>query len=166
MAEETSRTRTVSWEDPSLGAKGGSQLSGLEYLSSITEGKFPAPPVGVLLGFTILEISPGRAVFGMEPAEYHYNPIGSVHGGVLSTLLDSALGCSIHSTLPPGKGYTTLELHVNFIRPVTVKTGFIKCEGKIIHVGGQVATAEAKIVDEAGKLYAHATTTCLIFQHR
>jgi uncharacterized protein (TIGR00369 family) len=103
-------------------------------------------------------------VFAVEPAEYHYNPIGLVHGGLACTLLDSAMGCAVHTTLPAGTGYTTLELKVNLIRPLTRETGRVLCEGTIIHVGGRTATAEARITDAAGALYAHATTTCMIFR--
>lgn len=112
----------------------------------------------------MIEIGPGKAVFTFLPAEYHYNPIGSVHGGIASTLLDSALGCAVHTTLPAGAAYTTLELHVNFLRPLTRETGLIRCEGEIIHSGRTVATAQARLVDAAGKLYGHATTTCMIFR--
>lgn len=103
-------------------------------------------------------------MFACEPAEYHYNPIGTVHGGLASTLLDSAMGCAVHSTLPAGAGYTTLELKVNMLRPIAVSTGRLLCEGRTVHVGGRVATAEGRLTDEAGKLYAHATTTCMLFR--
>ena len=107
---------------------------------------------------------PIPAVFAVEPAEYHYNPIGVVHGGVAATLLDSAMGCAVHSALPAGAGYTSLEIKVNFVRPLTAETGRVRCEAKLIHLGGRTATAEGRVVDEAGKLYAHGTTTCLIFR--
>ena len=115
------------------------------------------------MNFRISELSEGRAVFVVEPAEYHYNPIGVVHGGVAATLLDSAMGCAVHSTLPAGATYTTLEIKVNYIRPMTADTGQVRCEANTIHLGGRTATAEGKIVDEKGKLYAHGTTTCIIF---
>jgi uncharacterized protein (TIGR00369 family) len=110
------------------------------------------------------EVSEGRVVFAIEPAEYHYNPLGTVHGGVTAILLDSALGCAIQSMLPAETGYTTIELKVNYLRPLTVKTGTVYCEGKIIHVGGRIATAEGRLTDETGKLYAHGTTTCIILR--
>lgn len=116
------------------------------------------------MNFRISELSEGRAVFTVEPAEYHYNPLGVVHGGVTATLLDSAMGCAVHSTLPAGAGYTTLEIKVNYIRPMFAETGLVRCESKVIHVGGRTAIAEGKIVDEKGKLYAHGTTTCIIFR--
>jgi uncharacterized protein (TIGR00369 family) len=158
------RTRTITWEDPRGAAEAGRNLSGLEYLQKIVEGSLPRPPIGALMNFTITELSEGRAVFTVEPAEYHYNPIGVVHGGVAATLLDSAMGCAIHSTLPAGAGYTTLEIKVNFVRPMTTSTGLVRCEGRVIYVGGRTATADGQITDESGKLYAHATTTCIIFR--
>lgn len=158
------RTRTVTWEDPRALAKSAAGLSGMEYLQKIISGEFPPPPIGVLMNFRIAEISEGHAVFTVEPAEYHYNPIGVVHGGVAATLLDSALGCAIHSTLPAGASYTTLEIKVNFIRAMTSETGLVRCEANAIHLGGRTATAEGKIIDEQGKLYAHGTTTCIIFR--
>lgn len=115
------------------------------------------------MNFRISELSEGRAVFVVEPAEYHYNPIGVVHGGVAATLLDSAMGCAVHSTLPVGASYTTLEIKVNYIRPMTADTGLVRCEATIIHLGVRTATAEGKVVDQKGKLYAHGTTTCIIF---
>ena len=158
------RTRTVSWQDPRALAEAGKGLSGLEYLRKIVAGELPPPPIGVLMDFRVIEVEKGRAVFGVTPAEYHYNPIGVVHGGVAATLLDSALGCAVHSTLPAGAGYTTLEIKVNYIRPLTVETGPVRCEAKVIHLGVRTATAEGRIEDERGKLYAHGTTTCIIFR--
>ena len=162
MSEQ--RTRTVTWEDPRALAKAADGLSGLEYLRKIVSGELPPPPIGVLMNFRISELSEGHAVFTVEPAEYHYNPIGVVHGGVAATLLDSAMGCAVHSTLPAGAGYTTLEIKVNFIRALSAETGVVRCEANIIHVGGRTATAEGKVLDERGRLYAHGTTTCLIFR--
>jgi uncharacterized protein (TIGR00369 family) len=158
------RTRTVSWEDPRALAEAGRGLSGLEYLRKIAAGELPRPPIGELMNFGLAELGEGRAVFTVEPAEYHYNPIGVVHGGLAATLLDSAMGCAVHTTLPAGAGYTTLELKVNFIRPMTAETGAVRCEAEAVHVGGRTAVAEGRIVDAAGKLYAHATTTCMIFR--
>ena len=154
----------MSWEDPRALAEAGRGLSGLEYLRKIAAGELPRPPMGELLDFGLAELGEGRAVFTVEPAEYHYNPIGVVHGGLAATLLDSAMGCAVHSTLPAGAGYTTLEIKVNFIRPMTAGTGPVRCEAEAVHVGGRTATASGRIVDAAGKLYAHATTTCMIFR--
>jgi uncharacterized protein (TIGR00369 family) len=159
-----SRTRTISWEDPHALANAGAGLSGIEYLRKIVAGELPPPPIGVLMNFRIGEVSEGHAVFIVTPEEYHYNPIGVVHGGVAATLLDSAMGCAVHSTLPAGARYTTLEIKVNYIRPMLAETGEVRCEANIIHVGARTATAEGKIVDQRGKLYAHATTTCIIFR--
>jgi len=158
------RTRTISWEDPRAMALAGRELSGLEYLQKIVAGELPRPPIGALMNFQIAELSEGRAVFTVEPAEYHYNPIGVVHGGLAATLLDSAMGCAVHSTLPAGVGYTTLEIKVNYLRAMTSETGLVRCEAQVIHVGGRTATAEGRVIDESGKLYAHATTTCMIFR--
>jgi len=138
-------------------------MNGLETLRALAAGDLPGAPIGELLGFAPVEVEEGRVVFAAEPGPEHYNPIGSVHGGLAATLLDSAMGCAVHSTLPAGVGYTTLELKVNFTRPITSETGRILCEGTIVHRGGRVATAEGRLYAEAdGKLLAHGTTTCLI----
>jgi len=158
------RTRTVHWNDPHALAKSATGLTGLEYLRKIVSGELPPPPIGLLMDFRIAEISEGRAVFLVTPAEFHYNPIGVVHGGVAATLLDSAMGCAVHSTLPAGAAYTTLEIKVNYIKAISVATGEVRCEANTIYVGGRTATAQGKIVDAGGKLYAHGTTTCMIFR--
>lgn len=162
MSDEI-RTRTTTWEDPMAGAALGATMSGIEYLRAMVAGKIPAPPIAVTLDFRLAEVSEGHAIFIGTPAEFHYNPIGVVHGGLVATLLDSALGCSIHSMLPAGTGYTTLELHVNFVRPLTRDTGEIRCEANVLHIGKRLGTAEAKVFDSTGKLYGHGTTTCMIF---
>jgi uncharacterized protein (TIGR00369 family) len=156
------RNRTVTWEDPLIGARAAVSMSGLDYMRAIRSGQIAPPPIALLLDMSIVEVEPGRAVFEMEPGEYQFNPIGSVHGGVLATLLDSAMGCAVHASLPVGTAYTTLELKVNFLRRVTTDTGRVRCEGKVIHLGRTVATAEARVVDGQGELLAHATTTCLV----
>ena len=150
--------------DPRVIAAQGLQLSGMEYIEAIFSGELPAPPISTLMGFRGVSAEPGRAVFEMEPGPQHYNPIGSVHGGVALTLLDSAMGCAVHTLLEAGVGYTTLEVKTNFVRPITADTGPIRCEGIVIHQGARIATAEGKLTDAAGKLLAHGTTTCLIFQ--
>jgi uncharacterized protein (TIGR00369 family) len=158
------RERTVTWEDPVASAARGARLSGIEYLNKIAAGEIPPPPMAVLLGFELDTVEEGRAVFAVTPAEFHYNPIGVVHGGLAATLLDSAMGCAVHSTLPAGAGYTTLEFKVNFARAITGDTGRVVCEATVIHRGRTVATAEGRVTAEAtGKLLAHGTTTCLIF---
>ena len=139
------------------------ETGGLEFLQRIFDGELPSPLIGETLDFVPIEAERGRVVFQGRPSKRHYNPLGSVHGGYFCTLLDSALGCAIHSTLPRGMGYTTLELKVNLIRPLNDKVGPVRAEGKTVHVGSRVGIAEATITDVDGKLYAHATTTCLIF---
>jgi uncharacterized protein (TIGR00369 family) len=158
------RTRTFTWQDPKALAAAARGLSGLEYLKKIVAGELPQPPIAALMNFGLAKLSEGSAEFTVEPAEYHYNPIGVVHGGLAATILDSAMGCAVHSVLPADTGYTTLEIKVNFVRPMTVETGKVRCEAKVIHVGRRTATAEGRILDEQGKLYAHGTTTCLILR--
>ena len=161
---QASRTRTITWEDPTEAVQTGKTISGIAYLEALQSGEFPPHPIAVLMGMWITEVSEGRVVFAAEPSESHYNPLGTVHGGVMATLLDSALGCAVQSMLPAGTSYTTLELKVNYLRPITTKTGTVYCEGKIIYVGGRVATAEGRLTDAQGKLYAHGTTTCIILR--
>lgn len=164
MSGGTGRSRTVTWKDPMIGATAAREMSGLEYLKAMSRGDVPAPPIAELMGFAPVEVEEGRVVFEVEPAEYHYNPIGTVHGGLACTLADSAMGCAVHTTLPAGAGYTTVEIKTNLLRPITVETGRLRCEGVTVHVGGRIATAEARLTDEAGRLYAHATTTCMVFR--
>jgi uncharacterized protein (TIGR00369 family) len=161
---EGGRTRVIAWEDPKEAVQTGKTISGIAYLRALQSGEFPPPPIAVLMGMWITEVSEGRVVFAAEPSEYHYNPLGTVHGGVMATLLDSALGCTVQSILPAGTSYTTLELKVNYLRPITAKTGTVYAEGKIIHIGGRIATAEGRLTDAKGKLYAHGTTTCIILR--
>ncbi len=158
------RTRTFSWQDPLASAEAARGMAGLEFLRRIAAGELPQPPIAYTLDYALLEVEPGRAVFGITPSEIHYNPIGMVHGGIACTLLDSAMGCAIHSTLPAGSGYSTLELKVNLVKAIGKDTGALRAEGKLIHAGRTTAVAEGRLVDEAGKLYAHATTTCLIMR--
>ena len=161
---QASRTRVITWEDPTAAVQKGKTISGIEYLKALQTGELPPPPIAVLMDMWITEVSEGRVVFAAEPAEYHYNPLGTVHGGFTATLLDSALGCVVQSMLPAETGYTTVELKVNYLRPITTKTGMVYCEGKIIYVGGRIATAEGRLTDAQGKLYAHGTTTCVILR--
>src|SRR3712207_4134804 len=162
--DDAGRTRTVSWEDPKALAEAARGLTGLEFLRKVVSGELPRPPISALLNFQLAELSEGRAVFTVEPAEYHYNPIGVVHGGLAATLLDSSMGCAVHSVLPAGAGYTTLEIKVNYVRAMTAETGLVRCEAQVVYVGGRTATAEGRVLDESGRLYAHATTTCIIFR--
>jgi uncharacterized protein (TIGR00369 family) len=139
-------------------------MSGLELLQGMIEGRFPAPPIMQLLGFGLVEVDHARAVFEGTPLFAHYNPLGTVHGGYAATLLDSCMGCSIHTTLPKGVGYITLEFKVSLIRSITVDTGRVRAEGKLISGGRRIATAEGRLTDAAGRLLAHATTTCLVLE--
>jgi uncharacterized protein (TIGR00369 family) len=150
-------------DDPRAVAEAGLKLAGMDYIQGIFRGELPAPPISELMGFRGVEAEPGRAVFEMTPGPQHYNPIGSVHGGIALTLLDSAMGCAVHTLLEQGVGYTTLEVKTNFVRPITAETGLIRCEGSVLHRGSRVATAEGKLTDAAGRLLAHGTTTCLVF---
>jgi uncharacterized protein (TIGR00369 family) len=162
-APSVDRTRTHAWDEPTSPAALDSSLSGLEFLEAIARGELPGAPIASTLGFEIDEVAPGRATFAVVPAEYHYNPIGTVHGGLAATLLDSALGCAVQTVLPAGSTYTTLELKVNFVRPITTETGRLTCRADVIHVGRRVGTAEARLEDASGRLFAHGTTTCMIF---
>jgi uncharacterized protein (TIGR00369 family) len=159
---EAERHRTITWKAPIVDVAKVASMSGLEYLQYLIDANHP-PPIAQLLNFGLIRIGPGVAVFSGTPAEYHYNPIGVVHGGFAATLLDSALGCAVHTTLKPGFAYTTVELKVNYVRPLLMSTGLVEAEGKVIHVGSRLATAEARVTDATGKLYAHGSTTCMIF---
>ena len=138
-------------------------MSGMEIFEAIRQGALPTPPIGHLMDFTAVDFEPGRFVFQGTPRFDHYNPLGTVHGGYAATLLDSCVGCAVHTMLPAGKGYTTLELKVNYIRAMTVNTGPVRAEGRTISVGNQTAVAEGRLTDSKGKLLAFATTTCLVF---
>ncbi len=157
------RSRTIEWEDPleTFGAATG--MSGMQYLEAIRDGALPPPPIAALMGMSGVEVAEGRVVFGVLPEEYHYNPIGLVHGGLAATMLDSAMGCAVQTTLPAGVGYTTLEIKVNFARPMTRDTGRVLCEGTVVHRGRTVAIAEGRVyAEQGGKLLAHGTSSCLI----
>jgi uncharacterized protein (TIGR00369 family) len=154
--------RSYQWQDPAISAAAARELDGMAFLKEIVAGTIPPPPIAVTLGFSLISVEPGKAVFGITPAEYHYNPIGSVHGGVYATLCDSACGCAVHSMLPAGAYYTSLDLAIRFIRPVTTGTGPLLCEGTVQHLGSRTALAEARLTGEDGRLYAHATSNCLI----
>ena len=138
-------------------------LSGLETLHAMLRGELPYPPIAKTLDFTLVEVEPGRAVFQGTPGPAHLNPMGTIHGGWYATLLDSALGCAVHTMMPAGRGYTTAELSVNLVRGVNGKAPRVRAEGKVIHCGRQLATAEARLYGPDGTLYAHGTTTCLVF---
>jgi uncharacterized protein (TIGR00369 family) len=157
------RTLTVTWEDPAALSDRGRSTSGLDFLRAMVSGELPRAPIQSLIGFELVEVDDGRAVFSAEPGEQHYNPIGSVHGGVAATLLDSAMGAAVHSTLPEGSAYVTLEIKFNMVRPITADTGRVLAEGKVVHRGGTVATVEGSLrAADSDKLLAHGTSTCLI----
>ena len=139
------------------------RLSGLEMFEAMFRGDLPAPPIGATLDFLPVHIEHGLAIFQGRPQKKHYNPLGTVHGGWFATLLDSAVACAVQSTLPAGRAYTTLELKLNIVRALTEAVPLVRAEGRVVHAGKQVGTAEGRLVGPDGKLYAHATTTCLIF---
>ena len=137
--------------------------SGLEFLQRLVDGIVPPPPIAVALGFKLAEVAPGVAVFTITPEFRHYNPIGTAHGGLACTLLDSCMSCAVQTHLAKGQGYTTLELKVNLVRPITAATGLIRAEGRTLHFGRRSGTAEGKILDAKGNLLAHGMTTCMLF---
>lgn len=156
------RTRTVLWQDPAQFAEPIRKLSGIEFMRAFLAGDLPPPPFMQLLGIRIISVEPSAVAFEFDPAEYMYSPLGNVHGGIVTVLLDTAMGCSFHTTLPAGTGYTTLELKVNFLKSVTAKAGTLRAEGHVIHSGSRVATTDARLLDSNGRLYAHATSTLMI----
>ncbi|MFT3863504.1 MAG: PaaI family thioesterase [Solirubrobacterales bacterium] len=158
------RSRTLEWADPVATAAAGAEMTGLEYMRALVAGELPAPPIAVTMNMGPIELEEGRVVFAGEPGEEHYNPIGMVHGGYAATILDSALGCAVHTTLPVGVGYTSLGLEVKYLRPITRDTGRVLCEGVVLHRGRKQATAEARLTSaETGKLLATGTSTLMIF---
>lgn len=157
------RSRTFEWKDPSVSAAAVGQRSGLDFLHDIVAGRLPAPPIAATLGFTLEQAEFGGAVFTMEPGEEHYNPIGSVHGGVYATLLDSAAGCAVQSVLPAGMGYTSLDLSLKFLRPMNVDTGKVRAVGSVLNQGRRTALAQAELFDARDRLLAHATSSCMLF---
>ena len=157
------RSRTITWQDPADAAALSQGLTGLEILHRITSGLIPAPPAAELVGFAPTYVMPGRVVFAYEPREEHYNALGAVHGGILTTVLDTVMGCAIHSKLDVGIAPVTIELKTSFVHPVTLTSGILRAEGTVVHPGSRVATAEAKLEGEDGTLYAHASSTWLIY---
>ncbi len=158
------RVRTVRWQDPEISARDALSISGLDYLRGIRDGKIAPPPAAVMIGYQLYEIDQGCVIFELEPAEYHYNPFASVHGGIISTVLDSAMTSAVLTTLPAGVGCSTIEMKVNFVRPITRRTGVLRIEGKVIHGGSRIAIAEGRVTDARDKLCAFAVNTCMIFR--
>jgi uncharacterized protein (TIGR00369 family) len=159
------RTKTICWHDPQKNKRDAiASISGLDYLKAIKESRINPPPVDYLVGFKICEVDNGYTAFELNPEEYHYNPFATVHGGILSTLLDTAMTSSVLSTLPKGFSCTTIEIKVNFVKPVTADTGVLKCEARPLHVGKKMATVEGKLKDKSSVLYAHGVSTCSIFK--
>ncbi len=154
-------SRTTVWDDPTELGQRARELSGLEFLRWLIDEERRVP-IGMTLGFRLVEVVEGRAVFEAEAGPWAYNPLGSVHGGWYAAVLDAPLGVALHTTLPRGVGYTTLELKVNLVRPVRPDTGVLRAEGRVVHRGRRTAVTEARMEDAAGNLYAHATSTCLI----
>ncbi|WP_431247299.1 PaaI family thioesterase [Leifsonia xyli] len=157
------RSRTVTWEDPAPGVALMPTMSGLEYLRTMIRGELPPPPITSLMRMTLVSADPGTATFICEPDESHYNPIGTVHGGYVCTALDSALGCAVQTTLPQGQGYTSIEIKVNYLRPVYAHTGALTCTATVTKPGNRVAFADGVITDAAGKTVATATGSLLVF---
>jgi uncharacterized protein (TIGR00369 family) len=163
MTETPDRTLTVTWEDPLIGAAQIQNMTGLEYLQAIVAGKFPPPPIAKLMQFDLDEVSEGRASFTVIPNESHYNPIGTVHGGLVCTLLDSVAGCAAQTTLPKGMAYTSLEIKVSYLRPVLASSGKLTAVGVVTKPGRRAAFVDATVTDGSGKLVATASSTLLIF---
>ena len=158
------RKRTITWQDPQKNSRDISSSSGLEYLRSIQDGSIAPPPVAMLVGYRISSIENGYVIYELDPKEYHYNPFSTVHGGILSTVLDTAMTASVISTLDRGTTCSTVEIKVNFVRPVTSRCGVLKCEAQVLHTGNRLSTVEGKLKDRNGKLYAHGVSTCSIFK--
>ena len=165
MTTSPERSRTVTWSDPAAAARAGRGLSGLEALRAMMAGDLPRPPIVALLGITMASVEAGAVAMRLEPGEHLYNPLGTVHGGAIATILDSVMGCAVQSVLPLGRGYTTLELKVNYLRALTQATGTVTATGRVVHAGRRQAVAEARLVDGAERLIAVATSTCLVFDH-
>src|SRR6476646_2654374 len=160
---DNSRSRTLVWQDPVPTAAAGAALTGMEYMTAVVTGKVPPPPIAVTMRLRPVELEEGRVVFEGEPGEEHYNPIGVVHGGYAATLLDSALGCAVHTTLPAGVGYTSLGLEAKFVRPISRDTGRVLCEARVVYRGRKQATADANMTAaDSGKLLAHGIATCML----
>ena len=159
------RQRTITWHDPDETAAQARALAGLEFLHRVTSGLIPAAPVAQLVGLRSTYVMPGRVVFEYEPREEHYNGLGAVDSGILTTVLDSAMAAAVQSLLSADLGLATVELRTSFVRPVTLASGLLRAEGAVVHSGSRLATAEAKLVDASGRLHANASSSALVLQH-
>ena len=159
---QPTRTRTIEWHDPMQTAAGVHGKTGLQFLQAMVAGEIAVPPIMQTLAYTLTAVDQGFARFECEPAEFHYNPIGVVHGGLACTLLDSAMGCAVMTTLDEKSAYTTVQLNVNLTRGITVNTGRLIAESRIVQRGARIAVADGKLIDAKGTLFAHSTTTCMI----
>lgn len=162
MSMTARKTRTYEYLVPFTDFASVAKLDGLEVMRRVMAGELPAPPIAATLGFDLVEVERGKAVFAGTTAEWQYNPLATVHGGWSATLLDSALGCAVHSTLGPGETYTTLDLQVRFLRPVLATSGLVRAEAHTVHTGKRIATAEARLVGADGVLFATATASCFV----
>jgi uncharacterized protein (TIGR00369 family) len=158
--------RTYEYESREFDPEIARALPGLDYMRGVMRGDYPSAPIAATMGFSLVDVDKGRAVFEGTPARFVYNPIGVVHGGWFATLLDSAMGCAVHSTLAAGKGYTTIDLSVSMVRGLDEHSGLVRAEGKVLHVGSRVVTAEGRVTGADGTLYAHGTTTCIVLAPR
>jgi uncharacterized protein (TIGR00369 family) len=157
------RSKTITWHEPGPSTTKGLTMAGLDYLQAMSDGRLPQPPIGGLMEFGIVEAENGRVVFTCRPDESAYNPIGAIHGGLICTLLDSVTGCAVHSTLPAGKGYTTIEIKVNYLKAVRLTSGVLTATGTVVKSGSRVGFSEGVVTDESGAIVATATSTLLVF---
>jgi uncharacterized protein (TIGR00369 family) len=165
QSPEITRRRELVWQDPLPSAAAGAEMAGIDYMRAVSSGEIPPPPIAVLLKMAPTRVEEGSVSFTGHPGEEHYNPIGVVHGGYAATLLDSAIGCAVHTTLPAGSAYTSLTLEVKYVRPITRDTGAVRCDAEVTHRGRRQATAEAKLYDvDSGKLLATGTGTCMVME--
>ena len=164
QTQDGARTRTFGWTDPAVFTELIGSRGGLDLLQAMAEGDLPTPPIMDLIDLAGMSAEEGSVTFELDPQEFHFNPLGTMHGGVISTLLDAAAACSIHSLLPVGIGYTSLDLNVKFLRPVTLSSGRLTCTGSVLQRGRRTALAEARLTDASERLIAHATSSCLLFE--
>ncbi|MEO6604147.1 MAG: PaaI family thioesterase [Aeromicrobium sp.] len=163
MTELEQQSKTITWVDPRPQAARAMTMSGLDYLQAMSEGELPPAPIASHINLELVSVAAGEAVMAATPDESHYNPIGSVHGGFVATLLDSVCGCAVQTTLPAGTAYTSLDLNVSFLRGLTAETGRVVATGRVTKPGSRAAFVEADIRDANGRLLATATSTCLVF---